>query len=210
MIKELIDLLDPSVAVGLWVVGCVGLTVPREIEGNHLMMIIGELRHCPRLDPVRLSIREPRVNQHYGFPASLYPIVNPDPINREKSRLRRCSGRPVGGAGACAAERYRPTAIDHEQHQGGGEQPVESTHSQVLPAHAAAQFRFDQRDAQAVTRRCAPIGKVRSRVPVAAKIALQIAGATNATAGSPMPPGVSSLSSRCTSSSGSSLLRSTR
>ena len=57
---------------------------------------------------------------------------------------------------------------------------------------------------------CAAIGRLRRRLPVAAKIALQIAGATSGTAASPMPPGASSLGSRCTSSCGNSLLRRSR
>ena len=57
---------------------------------------------------------------------------------------------------------------------------------------------------------CLPIGNARRRLPVAAKMALQSAGATKGTAASPMPPGASSLSTRCTSSSGDSLLRSNR
>src|ERR1700691_195462 len=39
---------------------------------------------------------------------------------------------------------------------------------------------------------CAAIGRLRRRLPVAVKIALQIAGATGGTASSPIPPGAAS------------------
>lgn len=52
--------------------------------------------------------------------------------------------------------------------------------------------------------RALPIGKSRRRLPVAAKIALQTAGATSDVDGSPMPPGASALSSRRTSMTGAS------
>jgi hypothetical protein len=45
-----------------------------------------------------------------------------------------------------------------------------------------------------IEKPCLTIGSERMRLPVAANIALHTAGATNATAGSPMPPGLSSLS----------------
>src|SRR5690348_5810444 len=45
-----------------------------------------------------------------------------------------------------------------------------------------------------IEKPCLTIGSDRIRLPVAAKMALHTAGATNATAGSPMPPGLSSLS----------------
>jgi len=74
------------------------LTVPRKIEGNYLMMIIGELRHGPWLDPVRLSIRQPRVpitrvseNAMYAGsfddPALLHPTIAL--FSRERQRESR-------------------------------------------------------------------------------------------------------------------------
>ena len=57
---------------------------------------------------------------------------------------------------------------------------------------------------------CALIGSDLRRLPVAAKMALQIAGATGGTPVSPMPPGGASLGMMWMSSSGISFKRSTR
>jgi hypothetical protein len=51
------------------------------------------------------------------------------------------------------------------------------------------------------------MGSLRTRLPVAAKIALATAGAAHGTPGSPMPPGFSSLRTTCTSISGVSFMR---
>ena len=51
-------------------------------------------------------------------------------------------------------------------------------------------------------RFCPAIGSLRRRVPVAANMALQSAGATRATDGSPIPPGAASLLKRWTSTVG--------
>src|SRR5207302_7168422 len=50
--------------------------------------------------------------------------------------------------------------------------------------------------------RPASIGRVRMRLPVAAKIALVTAGATAAVGASPIPPGGSALFTRCVSITG--------
>jgi len=55
-----------------------------------------------------------------------------------------------------------------------------------------------------------PIGSLRSRLPVAAKIAFATAAAVAAVPGSPIPPGASPLFTICTSIGGVSLIRSTR
>ena len=54
------------------------------------------------------------------------------------------------------------------------------------------------------------IGSFRTRLPVAAKIALATAGITADVPGSPMPPGTSELLTRWTSIKGASLMRSIR
>jgi hypothetical protein len=51
------------------------------------------------------------------------------------------------------------------------------------------------------------IGRRRRRLPVALKMALQMAGAITATMGSPMPEGASVLGTICTSISGASFMR---
>src|SRR5690606_34571465 len=53
------------------------------------------------------------------------------------------------------------------------------------------------------------MGRRRNRLPAAAKIALATAGASGGTAGSPAPPGGSSLATTCTSTSGISFSRTT-
>ncbi len=52
-----------------------------------------------------------------------------------------------------------------------------------------------------------PTGSLRSRVPVAAKIAFDSAAAVAAVPGSPIPPGASPLFTRWTSIGGTSLMR---
>src|SRR5438876_7571995 len=51
-----------------------------------------------------------------------------------------------------------------------------------------------------------PTGSLRTRFPVAAKMALHTAGAIGPTEGSPIPPCLSSLGTTCTSTTGISLM----
>ena len=53
------------------------------------------------------------------------------------------------------------------------------------------------------------MGNRRMRLPVAAKIALQTAGAIPGVLASPIPPGAAVLGTMCTSTSGISSMRST-
>ena len=57
---------------------------------------------------------------------------------------------------------------------------------------------------------CLPIGRLRMRLPVAAKIALVIAGTIGEVAGSPVPVGAESLLTMLTLISGVSLMRAMR
>jgi hypothetical protein len=63
------------------------------------------------------------------------------------------------------------------------------------------------RRAQARLSSSVRIGSVRMRLPVSAKIALQRAGATGGTPGSPRPPGAAPESRMCVSTTGISLIR---
>ena len=67
---------------------------------------------------------------------------------------------------------------------------------------------LEESAAQAFFRSSARIGSRRTRLPVAAKIALHTAGATVGTPGSPMPPGASPDSRMCTSVRGVWAIRS--
>ncbi len=62
---------------------------------------------------------------------------------------------------------------------------------------------------QARFRSAGRMGSERSRLPVAAKIAFAIAGASGGTPGSPTPPICAPLSMMCTSTSGISFMRTT-
>src|SRR4029079_19719228 len=76
------------------------------------------------------------------------------------------------------------------------------------PQHAAGPGSDDLRPQ--TWKRATHSGNVRTRWPVAAKIALQIAGATGGNAGSPTPVGGESLLVKCTSPTGASRTRVTR
>ena len=75
-----------------------------------------------------------------------------------------------------------------------------------LKQHASSELKLGQ----AVSLHALAIGSWRMRLPLAANTALPSAGATPAVPGSPMPPGASPLSIRCTSITGASLMRITR
>ena len=75
-----------------------------------------------------------------------------------------------------------------------------------LKQHASSELKLGQ----AVSLHALAIGSWRMRLPLAANTALPSAGATPAVPGSPIPPGASPLSIRCTSIKGASLIRRTR
>ena len=84
------------------------------------------------------------------------------------------------------------------------------THLDLKDGHvspAASPPSSDRPSAQARFSCAMSKGSARSRLPVAAKIALATAGAIGGVPGSPMPPGASVLGRMCTSTRGISFMR---
>ena len=84
--------------------------------------------------------------------------------------------------------------------------PAELPKSSIA-ASVWLQLPFDNQKNACQVRSSAWMGRRRRRLPVAAKMALQIAGAITGTVGSPMPVGFSVLATMWTSTGGASFIR---
>ena len=146
--------------------------------------------------------------------------VHEDLVRLQEGRAR--GGRVVGALADVAGRRgddgRRPSRARSETtRRGRSRRPAGSTGSSrfigfrrrpsAFASAIASSPGTDARGSQAFLRSSGRIGSRRSRLPVAAKIALATAGATGGTPGSPTPPILSVVSTMWTSTAGISFIR---